>query len=167
MRKPLLIGACLCAAASSAVGQGGYRLHSPEGAFTIELPRQPVYAKRPASGGVIIHQFALESGESAYVVAYFDLRANQIARVGAEGLLKSIGQGVARNRVVLAQRPIEVQTLPGNEITVQLRDGKVLRQRQLVHGHRVYMWNYVGLPSLQDSPEVLRYFESMTIGPAP
>jgi hypothetical protein len=165
MHSPLLASLCVVAAVCGAAADEPYRLHSPEGAFTIELPVPPVYTRKRARDGRFVHQFGVDLADTAFAVSYLDFGPGTTARVGPDALLDTVVRGLGRNSALLAQRSIDVQTLPGREITARLPDGKILRQRHLLHGDRLYTWNYVGPAGTEQAPAVLRYLDSMTLGP--
>ena len=165
MRKVLVAFICLVGAVSApAAAQELYRLESAAGAFIAHLPGRPKYEAVPISNGAFtLHQWLYDTPNTAYLVSYIDYARGHVQRNGLQFVLNSLTKGLHTDRIPVSERQITHDGHAARDVVVRTNDGFILRQRHMMVGDRAYIWNYVGAPGSETSPNVQEFFDSLQL----
>ena len=123
---------------------GWKKLAPPGGRFEAAVPADPVASKRKvatASGHLLVHVWmARGKDESAFVVSYFDLSEDELAKGPIETRLDHARDGAvssARGKLQSEKR-IELAGHPGRDLAIE-KDGKrIARVRLVLVGRRLF-----------------------------
>lgn len=145
------------------------RFLSEEGRFRIAFPRAPQEDATGGDGGRY-HRFRAEVDGVTYSVDWTDLAAEEIRKAGQpEILLHRLRDALARDKTVLAEKPLSIGGSPGVEIVFDLGSGN----RRLFHiykvGPRLYTLGVTGKTERMRTQQQLleRFFESFGVRSVP
>jgi hypothetical protein len=164
----LMVGAAAWAAAPSPASADD-RFLSEEGRFRVAFPRPPQEDAKAGDDGRY-HRFRAEVDGVTYSVDWTDLAAEEIRKTGEpEILLHRLRDALARDKTVLAEKPLPIGGSPGVEIVFDLGSGN----RRIFHlykvGPRLYTLAVTGKTERMRTQQQLveRFFESFGVRTVP
>jgi hypothetical protein len=116
---------------------------SAEGGFSVQAagdPDQRTIEEELPEGKAASRYFTFGRMGVQYAVAYFDLPAGQLRRIGADSVLAHARSALAR-RVqgrLLEEEDIVLEGHPGKGMEIEADDGSLLRAQSYLVGDRLY-----------------------------
>jgi hypothetical protein len=120
---------------------------SREGAFSVQLPGEPIQKSEDTASGngpTTLHTFQVEEnrGESFYLVGYSDYQANLDETASLKGVIDAQVTGI--KGTITADKKVALNGHPGRAVTIETGD-LVFYSTVYVAGKRLYQVMY-GMP---------------------
>lgn len=158
----VLVAGCVSLAGLQHAGAQTFtEFYSMEGGFAASFPRKPDYTTELTSGGTPLHQYLVNLGRIAYLVAYSDEPADETDDPDVS--LKRMQDKAARDMILLRQEKIGYGPYPGRAFEYRDGSGVTVRQRIYLVRKRYYQVIFAGADQAVDATLAERFFTSFKL----
>ncbi|MFO0996124.1 MAG: hypothetical protein U1F33_05515 [Alphaproteobacteria bacterium] len=157
----LLAAVAGLAPARPAMAQTFAEFYSMEGGFAASFPRKPDYSTEQTAGGTPLHQYLVNLGRIAYLVAYSDEPADETE--DPEVSLKRMQDSATRDMILQQQAKTSYGPYPGRAFIYRDGSGVIVRQHIYLVRKRYYQVIFAGSDQPVDAELSERFFASFRL----
>jgi hypothetical protein len=157
----LLVGMALLASSKTSGAQPLTEFYSMEGGFAASFPRKPDYVVEQMAGGASLHQYLVNLGRVAFLVAYSDEPTEESGN--PQESLQRMQDVAVDGKTLIRQVATGYGPYPGRVFDYRDGAGVIVRQHIYLVRKRYYQIIFAGSDAQADALLAERFFASFRL----
>jgi hypothetical protein len=157
----LLVGFALLASSKTSGAQPLTEFYSMEGGFAAGFPRKPDYTVEQTASGALLHQYLVNLGRVAFLVAYSDEPVEESGN--PQESLQRMQDVAVDGKTLIRQVPAGYGPYPGRVFDFRDGTGVTVRQHIYLVRKRYYQIIFAGSDAQADALLAERFFASFRL----